>query len=75
MSMDFLKVVELRGSEGVLVVSVVEGAVSNSDVSSGIVSVRVFLLALEQGQRRGEVSFLEEMGPVRQLQVFLQGER
>jgi hypothetical protein len=55
-----------------LVVSIVESAVSNAKISFEIVSVRVLLVALEESKSGDEVSLLEVVGPVWQLEFFLE---
>lgn len=62
MSMARLVIFKVRGVEGfLLVVAVMEGAVGNSEISLHIVPARVLSVAFEKGQRRDEVSLLQEM--------------
>ena len=48
-----------------------EGAVGNAHVGLQVVAVRVFAVAVEQGQGSQEVSFLQEVARVGQLHLFL----
>lgn len=54
-----------------LVVSVVESAVGNTEISLKIVSVRVFLVAFKDCQSSNEVTLLQEMGNLRQFVLLL----
>jgi hypothetical protein len=53
-----------------LIVSVMESAVGDSEESLELVVVAVFAVALEEGEGRQEVSLLHEVGRIGQLHLL-----
>ena len=54
-----------------LVVSIVESAVSNAEICLEIVSVRVFLVAFKNSKSCDEISLLQEMRNIWEFVFFL----